>query len=164
MTLSIIVAMDRNRLIGRDNALPWHLPADLAWFKRVTMGKPLIMGRRTHESIGRPLPGRLNIVVSRDPQYRTDGCTVVQDPASAVAAAGDAPEVMVIGGARLFEAFLPLADRLYLTRIDAAFEGDTWFPDFDEKSWCEVARETRAPDEHNPCPMTFLVLERRSAA
>lgn len=160
MIISLVVAMDRNRLIGRGNALPWHLPADLAHFKSVTMGKPIVMGRKTYESIGRPLPGRHNIVVSRNPDFSAPGCTVVASVEAALAAAGDAPEVMVIGGAQVYAEALPRAQRIYLTRVDAAFEGDAWFPALDAAVWRECHRTEHAPDDRNPYPYVFLVLER----
>jgi len=159
--LSIVVAMDRNRLIGRGNTLPWRLPADLKHFKAVTMGKPIVMGRRTYESIGRPLPGRTNIVVSRDPRYAAPGCTVVPSIDAALAAADGAPEIMLIGGAQLYAELLPRARRIYLTRIDAAFEGDTWFPELAPGGWREVERSDHAPDGQNPYPFSFILLERR---
>ncbi|WJW75894.1 type 3 dihydrofolate reductase [Thiohalobacter sp. IOR34] len=157
--LSLILAMDRNRVIGKDNALPWHLPADLQYFKRMTMGKPILMGRKTHESIGRPLPGRQNIVISSNPAFEAPGCTVVHSLDEALEAAGGAGEIMVIGGTRLFEQVLDRADRIYLTLIDHAFEGDTWFPELDA-GWVEVSREDHAPDEKNPWPYSFILLER----
>lgn len=159
--LSIVVAMDRNRLIGCGNALPWRLPADLRHFKAVTMGKPIIMGRKTWESIGRPLPGRTNIVVSRDPAYTAPGCTVVPSVEAALEAAAGAPEIMLIGGAQLYAELLPRAQRIYLTRIDAAFEGDAWFPELAAADWREVERSDQAPDEQNPHPYSFVLLERR---
>ena len=164
MIISLIVAMDRNRLIGRGNALPWRLPADLAHFKSITMGKPIVMGRKTYESIGRPLPGRHNIVISRNPDFAAPGCTVVVSVDAALAAAGAAPEIMVIGGAQLYAELLPLAQRVYLTRIDAAFEGDAWFPPLDGEVWRECQRAEYAPDDNNPYPYAFLVLERAAAA
>jgi len=144
---SLVVAMARNRVIGRDNQLPWRLPADLAYFKRVTMGHPIIMGRRTYESIGRPLPGRLNIVVSRNPQFSAPGCTVVPSLAEAWRAAGDAEEVCVIGGTSIFAEALPAADRIHLTEVEAEVPGDTWFPEFDRGEWTEREVERHAPDE-----------------
>ncbi|HEY5790823.1 MAG TPA: dihydrofolate reductase, partial [Gammaproteobacteria bacterium] len=128
MQLALIAALDRNRLIGRDNALPWHLPADLQHFKRLTLGKPVLMGRRTWESLGRPLPGRHNIVLSRDPAFRAEGATVVGSLDAALEAAGDAAEAMVIGGAAFYATMLPRARRLYLTEVDGEFDGDAWFP------------------------------------
>lgn len=163
MLISFIVAMDRNRLIGRGNALPWHLPADLAHFKAVTMGKPILMGRKTYASIGRPLPGRHNIVISRNPDFSASGCTVVSSVDAALAAPGAVPEIMVIGGAQLYAELLPRAQRIYLTRIEAVFEGDAWFPPLLAETWRESARSAHAPDERNPYPYTFLVLERHVA-
>jgi dihydrofolate reductase len=159
MKLSLIVAADRNNLIGRDNQLPWHLPADLAFFKRTTMGAPMLMGRKTWESIGRPLPGRTSIVITRDPHYRTEGAIVVHSIEEALRAAGDAPELFVIGGAKLFEDTLPVADRIHLTRINHEFEGDTWFPEIGPE-WREVSREEHGPDDKNPYPYAFITLER----
>lgn len=160
--ISIVVAMDRNRLIGCGNALPWHLPADLAHFKAVTMGKPIVMGRRTYESIGRPLPGRHNIVITRNADFAAPGCTVVTGVEAALAAAGEVPEVMLIGGAQLYAELLPRAERIYLTRIDAAFAGDAWFPVLAEGEWRETERSDNVPDVRNPYPYSFLVLERRT--
>lgn len=157
--LSFVVAMARNGVIGRDNQLPWRLPADLRHFKAVTMGKPVVMGRRTYASIGRPLPGRTNIVVTRDSAYRAEGCRVVHSIEEALAAGGDAAEVMIIGGAELYRQLLPRADRIYLTRIEEDFSGDTYFPELDADRWQELAREQHAPDEQNPYPYSFILLE-----
>ena len=159
--LSIIVAMDRNRLIGSNNGLPWRLPADLKHFKAITLGKPIIMGRKTYESIGRPLPERHNIVVSRTAVFSAPGCTTVSSADAALEAAGVVPEVVVIGGAQLYTQLLPRVRRIYLTQIDAAFDGDTWFPELDEVLWHETARENHAPDDRNPYAYSFVVLERR---
>ncbi len=161
-TLSLMVAMDRNRLIGRDGDLPWHLPADLRWFRHHTVGKPIVMGRHTWESIGRALPDRTSIVLTRDPAYRAEGAIVVDAFQSALMAAGDVPEVMVIGGGVLFDETIHFADRLYITVVEGEFEGDTWFPLFDTSEWHEVQREHHEPDERNPWPYTFLILERVS--
>ncbi|HDU8493420.1 TPA: type 3 dihydrofolate reductase, partial [Aeromonas hydrophila] len=137
MMISMIAAMAHDRVIGLDNQMPWHLPADLAHFKRVTLGKPVLMGRKTFESIGRPLPGRRNLVISRNPDYRADGVEVIDSVEAALAllAGSDVAELMVIGGGHLYGQLLPRADRLYLTRIDLAVEGDTRFPAFDEGDW-----------------------------
>jgi dihydrofolate reductase len=161
MIKSLVVAKARNGVIGRDNRLPWRLPADLAYFKRVTMGHPVIMGRRTWESIGKPLPGRLNIVVSRNRAYKAEGATVVGSLEEAWRAAGDAEEACVIGGTSLFAESLPQADRIHLTEVEADVEGDTWFPEFDRSQWTEreVARQAR--DERHEHPFRILVLERR---
>jgi dihydrofolate reductase len=154
--------MARNGVIGRDNRLPWRLPADLAYFKRVTMGHPVVMGRRTYESIGKPLPGRLNIVVSRNPAFRAAGCTVVGSLDEAWAAAGDAAEVSVIGGTSLFAEALPIADRIHLTEVDADVPGDTWFPPFDRAQWQEHEVSRHAADERHGYPFRIVVLDRRS--
>jgi dihydrofolate reductase len=161
--ISLVVAMARNRVIGRDNALPWRLPADLAYFKRVTMGHPIVMGRRTYESIGKALPGRKNIVVSRNPDFRAPGCTVVTSLDAAWQAAGDADEVCVIGGTTLFEETLPVADRIHLTQVEAEVEGDTYFPEFDRGEWKETEVERHAADARHAYPFRILELERRAA-
>jgi len=161
MKIVLVAAMDREGLIGRGDALPWRLPADLRHFKALTMGKPILMGRRTFESIGRPLPGRHNIVLSRDPGFHPEGVTVVRDLDEAVAAAGEAGELMVIGGANVYAQLLDRADRMELTEIDHVFEGDVRFPDFDRHRWAVVREESHAPDEANPWPYRFITLERR---
>ena len=148
-------------VIGRDNTLPWHLPEDLKRFKRLTMGKPIVMGRKTFESIGKPLPGRENIVVTRDTNYQRDGVTVVHDPDGALRAAGGAPEIMVIGGAELFRALLPRAGRIHLTRVHGNIAGDVIWPALDERDWQVVEREHRAADERHAYAMTFEVWEKR---
>ena len=139
--ISFVVAMDRKRLIGRDNGLPWHLPPDLKHFKAVTMGKPVIMGRKTHESIGRPLPGRRNIVISRNPLYKAEGCETAPSLEQAIAMTAADAEAMIIGGTAVFESALPLAQRMYLTLIDAEFPGDAWFPEYDPAQWSVSAEE-----------------------
>lgn len=156
----MIAAMDRQRAIGKAGHMPWHLPADLAWFKQHTLGKPIIMGRKTWESIGRALPGRRNLVVSRDSSFQAAGAECFTNPEAALAAAKGAAEVMVIGGAQLYQHFLPQAQRLYLTLIDATCEGDTFFPDYTPYPWRESWRATHPADDANPYPLTFLVLER----
>ncbi|QBQ53858.1 type 3 dihydrofolate reductase [Nitrosococcus wardiae] len=160
MIISFVVAMDDHRLIGANCRLPWHLSADLKYFRRLTMGKPILMGRGTHESIGRPLPGRHNIVVTHNPHYEAPGCTVVPTVEAGLQAAGEAEEVMVIGGAALYQQLLPQAHRIYLTLIWGTFRGDTWFPDFDPADWTEVWREDHGPDSQNPYPYSFIRLER----
>jgi len=159
--VTLIVAVADNGVIGRDNALPWHLPEDLKRFKRLTMGKPIIMGRKTFESIGKPLPGRQNIVVTRDTNYRRDGVTVVHDADAALRAAGAVPEIMVIGGAELFRTLLPRAGRLLLTRVHGNIDGDVVWPALDERAWRVVERESHSADERHAWPMTFEVWERR---
>lgn len=162
--VSLVVAAAANNVIGIDNRLPWHLPEDLGHFRRVTMGKPVVMGRRTHESIGRPLPGRRNIVLSRDPQYRAKGCETARSLHEALALAADAPEVMIIGGAALYREALPHARRIYLTRLHRPFEGDTRFPGLDSADWRAVAREDVPPAGDRDFGFSYLTLERRAAA
>ena len=161
MIISLIAAMDENRLIGADNTLPWRLPADLRFFKRVTMGKPILMGRKTFESIGRPLPGRQNIVVTRDPDYAAPGCTVAHSVDAALAAAGAAEEIMLIGGASFYAQLLPRAQRMYLTLIHHAFSGDAWFPAFDLAEWRELSREDHRADAENAWDYSFVGYERK---
>ncbi|WNB92944.1 dihydrofolate reductase [Bacillus sp. NEB1478] len=156
--ISFVVAMDENRAIGKDNDLPWYLPNDLKYFKKVTMGKPIVMGRKTYESIGKPLPGRENIVVTRDKQYQAEGTTVVHSVNEVLQI--DAEEICVIGGAELFKLFLPKADRLYITEIHETFEADTFFPPLNESEWQEVSRESGTVDEKNKYPHDFVVLEK----
>lgn len=153
--------MSRNRVIGRDNQLPWKLPKDMAYFKRVTMGHPIVMGRRTWESIGRPLPGRLNIVVTHNRAYDAPGATVVGSLSGAWKAAGDAPEVSVIGGSSLFAETLPVADRIHLTEVDAVVEGDTFFPGFDRSQWSEREVERHDADARHAHSFRIVVLDRR---
>ncbi len=156
--LAIITAMDDNRLIGRDNALPWHLPADFAFFKRTTMGKPVIMGRKTWESIGRPLPGRRNLVVSRNPDYRAEGTETCNSIEAALELCADAPEAFLIGGANLYRQALErgLVQVLWITHVHGQFDGDAWFPEIDPDRWQEVWREERAADKANPYPLSFV--------
>ncbi|HLU61064.1 MAG TPA: dihydrofolate reductase [Gammaproteobacteria bacterium] len=166
MKISFVVAMGMNREIGKDGAMPWHMPADLAHFKRVTMGKPMVMGRKTFESIGRPLPGRDSIVVTRDAHWHAAGVIVAHDLDSALHEAERAArrrgvdEVAVIGGGVLFEALLDRADIIHLTELQASFEADTWFPELDRSQWIEVSRETRPADEANPIACDFVLLRR----
>ena len=160
MKISVIVAMADNGVIGNQNRLPWHLPADLKHFKATTMGKPIIMGRKTWESIGRPLPGRTNIVVTRDPDYVADGCVVVHGIDAALAAAADDDEVMVIGGAEFYRQVLPQASTLYLTLVHDSFEGDAFFPELDGREWRELTREDFEPDDNNTHAYSFVRLER----
>jgi dihydrofolate reductase len=160
MIISIIAAMDRNNLIGNNNQLPWHLPADFAHFKSVTMGKPIIMGRKTFESIGKPLPGRTNIVLSRNAKTQFEGVICVTAFEDALAVAADADEVMVIGGSSIYEMLLPQINRMYFTFVDAAFEGDAWFPDYDEKEWVEIDSVTRQADDKNKYSCRFVTLEK----
>ena len=154
--LSIITAFDRNHLIGRDNSLPWHLPADLAFFKRTTMGKPIIMGRKTFESIGRPLPGRRNIIISRNPDLQIEGCETCTSVEQALQQLGDYAEVFLIGGASLYQQMLAQAENLYDTEIDEEFNGDAWFPDISADEWQEVWRENHSADDSNPHNYSFV--------
>lgn len=153
--------MDRNRLIGAADRLPWRLPADLRRFKALTMGKPVIMGRRTHESIGKVLPGRRNIVLSRNRRYRSPGSEVVSDFEAALEICEGADELMVIGGAQLYAEVLPRAQRMHVTLLHGTFSGDTWFPDYDERQWREVSREDHEADDNSPCAFSFVDLERK---
>lgn len=164
MRCSIIAALARNRVIGHQGTMPWRLPAELRYFRSQTLGKPVVMGRRTFDSIGRPLPGRQNIVVSRNPQYAPQGVQVARSLEEALGLAASATEAMIIGGAQLYRQALPRAQRLYLTYIDAELEGDTLFPSWDAGQWIEVERLSRAADEHNAYGMTFCVLERGAPA
>ena len=160
--LSLIAAMAIDRIIGKENQMPWHLPADFAWFKQQTLGKPIIMGRKTFESIGRPLPGRKNIVLSREPQSAQEGIHWVTSIEEALASAGDVDEVMVIGGGYLYQQLLPQAQRLYLTHVDAEIEGDTQFPEYDPDQWESTFSEFRDADEANSYGLCFEILERRA--
>ncbi|MCF7371951.1 type 3 dihydrofolate reductase [Vibrio sp. J2-3(2022)] len=159
MIISMIAAMADNRIIGKDNQMPWHLPADFAWFKRCTMGKPVVMGRKTYESIGRPLPGRLNIVISRDETLKIEGVTTVTSIEQALDVTGDVEEVMIIGGGAIYAACLPMANKLYVTHIEAAIDGDTQFPDWGDQ-FKETYSETYQADEKNAYNMRFTVLEK----
>jgi dihydrofolate reductase len=158
--ISIIVAASANNTIGIRGDLPWRLSDDLRRFKETTMGKPIIMGRKTWESIGRPLPGRLNIVITRQPDFAAAGCEVVRSVGDAIAAAGDADEIMIIGGSQVYQRALPLADRLYLTRVHTEIEGDAFFPDVDKKTWMLVSDERHAADERNEFDYSFRVYQR----
>lgn len=158
--VSIIVAADDHGGIGRDGGLPWHLPEDLKRFKALTMGKPIVMGRRTWESIGRPLPGRRSLVVSRQPGLVLAGAEVFGSLEEALRAAGDAPEACVIGGAEIYRQALPRADEIHLTRVHASVMADTFLPVLDAGEWEEVAREDRAADERHAHAYSFLTLRR----
>ena len=158
-TVSMIVAMARGRVIGKDNKLPWRLPADLAFFKKTTMGRPVIMGRKTYESIGRPLPGRRNIVVTRDAGFAAEGCEAAHSPEEALRMAGEG-ETFVIGGSEIYARFMPLADKLYVTAIDESFDGDATFPEIDLNEWTLTASEPGTVDETNKHPHAFLTYER----
>ncbi len=168
MKIAMIAAMAKDRIIGADNDMPWHLPADLKHFKATTLGKAVIMGRKTYESIGRALPGRPNIVITSNENYSLSDATVVDSPESAFEVAkalsndsGESDEVMIIGGGTIYQSFLDKADTLYLTHIDLSVEGDTRFPDYEAvASWTEVSREAHDADEKNAHPYTFVTLVR----
>lgn len=168
MKLALICAMAENRVIGRNNSLPWHLSEDLKYFKRTTMGSSIIMGRKTWESIGRALPGRTNIVVSTNPDYQAEGARVVASLqeaiklAESIAIIDGSEEAFIIGGAGLYQSALPLADRFHLTRVHAEVEGDTTLAEFDESQWQEIQREEFASSETNPYPYSICLLERIS--
>jgi len=163
MTISIIAAVASNNIIGRDNKLPWHMPADLKWFKRLTMGHHVLMGRKTFEEFRKPLPGRVNVVATRNPNWSADGVAIarsVDEAISKAEAAGDA-EIFIIGGAEIFAQVLHRADRMYITRIHAEPEGDTFFPEFDDvNEWKLVDAEHCEADEKNAYPYSFLTYER----
>lgn len=159
--ISIIVAVSTNNVIGVKGDLPWRLPDDLRRFKRLTMGKPIVMGRRTWESIGRPLPGRQNIVLTRRSGFDAPGCDVVQSPAEALAAAGDADETMIIGGSQIYALFLPKASRLYLTRVHAKIDGDTHFPEIEANEWQLVASKAHQADDINQFAFEFTTYQRK---
>lgn len=162
MRLSLIVAVADNGVIGRDNQLPWHLPADLKRFKALTLGHAVIMGRRTFESIGLALPGRRNLVLSRDPEYSAPGIELFGSLTEALEGARQAGEVFVLGGAAVFAEALGHADRIYLTRVHAPVAGDTRFPELDPRLWRQVADEPHAADSDNPLAYDFQIWERRA--
>jgi len=166
MKISLVWAMAQNRVIGRNNNLPWHLPEDLKYFKRITLGKPVIMGRKTFESIGKPLPGRTNIVVTRNADFSAEGVKTVNSLSAAKALCESIGEIdgiseaMVIGGAEIYTQAMPVADRLYLTEVHANVDGDTFFPEFDRSLWKEVAREDFDASGPNPYAYSFIVLDK----
>ena len=162
--LAFVVAMDKNRLIGADNRLPWRLPDDMKWFRQVTLGKPVIMGRKTYESIPpkfRPLPERVNVVVTRQLDYVAEGAIVVHSIAEALTAVAPQPEIIIAGGSQLYEQLLPQADRLYLTLVDGEFGGDAYFPAFDWDDWQEISRERHPSDGRHAVPFDWLILDRK---
>ncbi|MEH7500510.1 dihydrofolate reductase [Neobacillus drentensis] len=161
--ISFIVAMDENRVIGKDNQLPWRLPEDLKFFKRVTMGHPIAMGRKTHESIGRVLPGRENIVITRQADYLSEGCTVFHSVEDFVKdSKNKSDEIFIIGGAEIFKETFAYSDRLYITLIHEEFAGDTFFPEYDLSKWKLVSSEKGIKDDNNPYDYEFLIYERKS--
>jgi len=161
--ISLIVAMAQNGVIGRDNALPWRLPEDLKRFKEFTLGKPILMGRRTFEAIGRPLPGRANLVLTRDRDWRAPGVIPVHSVEEALLQTRTCDELVVIGGAEIYRLLLPLARRIYLTHVHADIPGDTYFPAFDPAQWDDVELHTQPADERHAHPITFVTLERRNS-
>ncbi|MBC3765389.1 type 3 dihydrofolate reductase [Neptunicella marina] len=164
MIISMIAAMANNRVIGADNKMPWHLPADLKHFKQVTLGHPVVMGRKTYDSIGKALPGRLNVVITRDSAFKPDDATVVTSPEAALKLLKDQTEVMIIGGGSIYQHFLPDCHRLYLTFIDLEVEGDTCFPDYAKSaSWKQVEQQQNLADDKNPYNYQFVTLERQDS-
>lgn len=161
MKISLVAACGRRGEIGLDNQLPWHLPADLKHFREVTTGKPVVMGRKTYESIGRPLPGRKNIILSASGRFRADGVTTVGSAEEALDEAEGAEELMVIGGSQIFQLFLPLASRIILTEVDEQFDADSFFPEIDKAVWEEKNRLSFDPDPKNKYRYSFVTLERR---
>lgn len=160
-TITLIAALARNGVIGRNNQMPWKIPGEQAYFKRMTMGHPIVMGRKTWESIGRPLPGRRNVVVTRNRQFVAPGAEAVASLDEALTQTGDADEIFIIGGGELYAQALPRAHRLLLTEIDAEFEGDAFFPVFDRSQWLETSRERYLPTQDQPFRHSFVVYERR---
>jgi dihydrofolate reductase len=156
--ISFVLAMSENRVIGINNTLPWHLPADLKYFRQLTMGHPVVMGRKTFESIGKPLPGRENIILTRKEEYQASGCRVVHSTESMSGL--DQGEIFVIGGAEIFKEMLPYADRLYITMIHGSFEGDTFFPEIDSSQWRLASEQKGTVDEKNVYEHEFLLYER----
>ncbi len=161
--ISLIVAASTNNVIGKQGDLPWRLSDDLKRFKALTMGKPIVMGRKTWDSIGRPLPGRQNIVITRQGDFVAEGCEVVASPEAAIEAAANADEIMIIGGSHVYETFLPAADRIYLTRVQADIDGDAHLPEIDTKQWVTTSVERQSADENNDFDVEFTVLDRLPA-
>lgn len=158
--ISLVVAVSRNNVIGIDGGLPWRLPEDLRKFKSITMGKPMIMGRATYESIGRALPGRRSIVLTRQAGFTAAGCEIASSREEALMIAGDVDEVMVIGGGTVYEQFLPDADRIYLTRVDADIDGDTWFPEIDRDEWRVIDSQAFPTTDNRTFGFVLETLER----
>ena len=160
MRLSIIVAMAKNRVIGVDGSLPWHLSSDLKNFKQITMGKPIVMGRKTYESIGRPLPGRENIILTRDKAYQQPGCNVLHDVNSLLEHCKDQEEVMITGGSEIYQLLFDRTTRIYLTEVDVNVDGDTFFPDYNPVCWQETSRTEHVASAGNDHDFSFVVLDR----
>jgi dihydrofolate reductase len=161
--ISLIVAMAQNGVIGRDNSLPWRLPEDLKRFRAYTLGKPILMGRKTFESLGRPLPGRTNLVLTRARSWSADGVIVVHSVEAALMQAASSDELVVIGGAEIYRLVLPVARRIYLTHVHADVPGDITFPEFDSTQWADVECSSQPADDEHAYPLTFVTLERRNA-
>lgn len=159
-SINLVVAASQNNVIGASGGLPWHLSDDLKRFKALTMGKPIVMGRKTYESIGRALPGRQNIVVTTQPDYVAAGCDVVASPEAAIAAAPPGSDIMVIGGGEIYQLFFPLADRIYLTRVQTEVDGDTWFADIAKRTWREIRRDEYMADDYNDHDFIVITYDR----
>lgn len=162
MKIALIAALSKNRVIGKQNELPWHLPADLRHFKSLTTGKSIIMGRSTFQSIGKALPNRQNIILTRDENFIADGCTIVHSMGQALEQAEHQQELMIVGGTTIYQQFLPIAQMMYLTLIDEEFDGDAYFPEWVKDEWNETAREDHNADEKNALNYSFVTLERKS--
>ncbi len=162
MKISIIAALGKNNVIGVDNGLPWDLPADMNHFRKMTLNKPVIMGQKTFESIGKPLPDRKNIILTLDKDFRSEGCLLAYSIEEALSLVENVDEVMIIGGASIYKQFLSLADRMYLTFIDGDFEGKVFFPEFDMNEWEEVSREDHETDEINHYKYSFITLGKKN--
>lgn len=158
--ISLIFGISRNHIIGQNNKLPWHIPADLAYFKRVTLGHPVVMGRKTYESIGKPLPGRNNIIITRDESFSADGCTICRSINEVLELASDG-EIFIIGGAEIYRQFMPFADKMYITFIDADVDGDTLLEDIDYRAWDLISQQPGVKDEKNPYDYKFLVYKKK---
>lgn len=157
--ISLIVAIASNGVIGKDNRLPWRLPGDLAYFKRITMGHTIVMGRKTYESIGKPLPGRQNVIVTRNRHFKSEGCIVINSLEEALKLAEN-DEVFIIGGAEIYSQAISIVERLYITHVNKEFEGDTYFPQIDSGKWKIISREEGETNEKNPYEYSFLIYER----
>ncbi|MGP7815969.1 dihydrofolate reductase [Niallia sp. 01092] len=161
--ISLIVAMDQNNVIGYKNELPWHLPEDLKYFKKVTTGHPIVMGRKTRDSIGRNLPNRENVILTKNEQFKCEDCTILHsmEELKAWSETKNEEEIFIIGGAEIFKETLNIADRLYITKIDEAYQGDTYFPDLDWSNWKIISEEKGIKDEKNNVDYTFFIYERK---
>lgn len=162
MRITLLVAMSQEGVIGINNRLPWHLPADLAYFKQKTLHKTIVMGRHTYESIGKPLPHRTNLVLTTNPHYTAQGCEVYHSISACLAAKQGIEELIVIGGAQIYQAFLPLATHLAITQVHHQVQGDTFFPTYDKSEWCLLKETYHPQDELNEFAMTFCLYERQN--